>query len=125
MKQRASDYGHCQPLHLHHDVEGTSILSGRFSALQHFLRGLGHQCGQERQALTMKRRLCQSSSPSPSLPVTGQQPVTNEWLEQVRYPMLLGVIVIIILQDMLDVIGVIEKVAGQRTAGVEVQGLDC
>ena len=38
--------------------------------------------------------------------------------------MLLGVIVIIILQDMLDVIGVIEKVAGQRTAGVEVQGLD-
>ena len=72
----------------------------------------------------MKRGLRESSSPSPSLPVTGQQPVTNEWLEQVRYPMLLGVIVIIILQDMLDVIGVIEKVAGQRTAGVEVQGLD-
>jgi hypothetical protein len=68
----------------------------------------------------MKRRLYQSSSQSPYLSVTGQQPVTNERLEQVRYPMLLGVIVIIILQDMLDVIGVIEKVAvrgppGKRT----------
>jgi hypothetical protein len=31
--------------------------------------------------------------------------------------MLFGVIVIIVLQDMLDVIGMVKEVAGQRTAG--------
>lgn len=116
VKQCLSNDGDRHSLHFHENVDGSSARSDRLPAVQHFLCGLSHQRGQECQALAMKSRLRQPSPSSPRLPIAGQQPFPDEWLEEIGDSMLLGVIVIIILEDMLDGIGMVEKIRRPRTA---------
>jgi hypothetical protein len=81
-----------------------------------------HDGGEALDALAVKSRLRQAALAAPELPFAGEQTFANEGLhpaDERAFP----VIAIVVLQDMLDVIGMVQEMDGQKRRRVEADDI--
>ena len=68
-----------------------------------------------RRVPAVERRLRQSPLPQPQLPLARDEALTEERLQHPRHRLSLAVIAVVVLQDVLDEIGMIEEKDSVRT----------
>lgn len=97
-----------EPRHLAADVDRLPAIGEALPALEHDTRARGHRLGKADQLLFVKRRLRESSLPSPELAFAREQPLAEDGLEAgIRAALLVALRVV--LEDVLDVARIRER----------------
>ena len=117
-EQRLADDLEREVHHLGRNVDRLAARRQAIPAHQHRL-GVGcHQPRETRDALAVERGLGQPPLPQPEVTVAGQQPAAGDAAQKVVLEGVFAVILGVVLQHMLDAVGMNHQVDRQRTDGV-------
>ena len=113
-EQGSADNAQGDALHLLADIKSLAAFGERRPARQHGLGRIGHARGKTGQPLAVKSRLGQASAASPHLAVAGQQALAGQGFQHVVKAVLFGIIAHLVLEDVLDVVGMDNEIARIR-----------
>ena len=116
-EQGLADDAQRHPRGVRHEVDRRAAGRGGLPVLQHARAGVAHGRRQALDALAMEGRLRQAALPPPEVALAGEEAVADQRLDP-SDEAALPVVAVVVLQHVLDVVGVVQQVDAQRP-GVE------
>ena len=99
--------------HVFHEIDGRPLGGGSLPVVQHACAGAAHDGREAFDALAVERRLRQASLPPPEIAFAGEQTFADERFHTADEAAL-PVVAVVVLQHVLDVVGVIQHVDDER-----------